>query len=262
MAGFMAAMINLPYIQIPTTLLAQADSSIGGKTAVDTEFGKNLVGAFKQPRRVYLDIATLATLPEREYISGLAETIKHGFIQDADFFNYLLENISRIKSRDQEILLEIAMNNCRIKGNVVEQDPEERGLRSILNFGHTIGHAIEKLSVDRYEKCLSTDYLSHGEAIAIGGMAAARISRLSGFLAADDLEQLEFLLTEVGLKTRIPAWMENGKIIDITLRDKKARDGKARYALPIAKGRMHDFGGKYTTFVENELVIQALNMTR
>lgn len=255
MAGFMAAIFNrgVPYIQIPTTVLAQADSSIGGKTAVDTECGKNLVGAFKQPEKVYIDVATLKTLSERDYRNGLAETIKHGIIQDAAFFRYLRENVEKILERSPESSFYIARNNCRIKGTVVERDPHEVGMRSILNYGHTAGHAIETLS--GYE-------LSHGEAVSIGMMVAGRIANQLGYFAPEDLDAQRALLTAVGLPITIPEAISDELIIESTSRDKKAKDGRARYVLPVSIGRMHEFDGAYTTHVDDDVVRSALQQTR
>ncbi len=263
-AGFIAAIFNrgVPYVQIPTTLLAQTDSSIGGKTAVDTDFGKNLIGAFNQPEKVYLDIATITTLSDRDFISGLAETIKHGVIQDIDFFRYLSENINLITARAPEFLLEIARNNCRIKGSIVEIDQHEKGLRRVLNYGHTIGHAIEKLSVDRYKRKESEVYLSHGEAVAIGMMVAGRISNSLGYFTQEELRKQEQLLSAVGLPIKIPPEISNEAIIEVTSRDKKAKNGQARYVLPVRLGRMHEFGGVYATYVPNEIVVKALQQTR
>ncbi len=264
MAGFIAAIYNrgVPYIQIPTTVLAQADSSIGGKTAVDTEFGKNLVGAFKQPEKVYLDILTLSTLTQRDYSSGLAETIKHGMIQDSVFFNYLFENIQLMNAKSPAFLLNIAKNNCRIKGTVVEIDPHEKSLRRILNYGHTAGHAIEKLSVDKFDREQSKKYLSHGAAISIGMMVAGRISNTLGYLSKEELDKQEFLLEKAGLPTTIPFGLINEDIIEVTSRDKKAKNGQARYVLPVAIGKMHDFNGTYATYVDNKVVLEALEKTR
>lgn len=254
MAGFMAAIFNrgVPYVQIPTTVLAQADSSIGGKTAVDTEYGKNLVGVFKQPVRVYIDVATLKTLTDTDYRTGLAETIKHGVIQDREFFEYLQENSGLILERPSDSSLYIAKQNCRIKGNVVEQDPHEKGVRRILNYGHTVGHAIETLSSFK---------LSHGEAVAIGMMTAGRIAREYGF-PDSDLEDQKKLLKEFGLPTVIPNGIANESIIDVTSRDKKAKDGRARYVLPIENGKMHEFDGAYATYVDDNVVMDALQQTR
>ncbi|MBS3051151.1 MAG: 3-dehydroquinate synthase [Candidatus Aenigmarchaeota archaeon] len=254
-AGFVAAVYNrgIPYVQIPTTVLAQADSSVGGKTAVDTEYGKNLIGAFKQPERVYIDVATLRTLPERQYRAGLAETIKHGVIQDADFFRYLEENMHIVLQRSPESSLHIAKNNCRIKGNVVEIDPHEKSLRRILNYGHTVGHALERLS--GYE-------LFHGEAVSIGMMVAGRISNELGYFPEEDLECQERLLTAAGLPTKIPPSMTDGSIIAASSSDKKAKDSRVRYVLPVSIGRMHDFDGEYAGYVDDKVVIEALRRTR
>jgi 3-dehydroquinate synthase len=255
MAGFMAAIFNrgVPYVQIPTTVLAQADSSIGGKTAVDTEYGKNLVGAFKQPEKVYVDVATLKTLSVRDYRTGLAETIKHGIIQDPEFFRYLQENIGTILGRSPASSLYIATNNCRIKGTVVENDPHETGLRSILNYGHTAGHAIEILS--GYE-------LSHGEAIAIGMMVAGRIANRLGYFSQEDLESQAALLTAAGLPITIPEGISDASIIEAASRDKKAKGGRARYVLPTSIGSMHEFDGAYVTYVDDDVVTAALQQTR
>ena len=264
MAGFMAAIFNMgvPYIQIPTTVLAQADSSIGGKTAVDTEYGKNLVGAFKQPERVYIDVATLTTLSNKDYASGLAETIKHGVIQDAEFFRYLSENVHLMTGRSPEFLLNMVRNNCRIKGNVVEIDPHEKGLRRILNYGHTAGHAIEKLSVDKYDRKERDGYLSHGEAVAIGMMVAGRIANALGYLSQEELAEQEKLLLAACLPTKIPSTISDEGIIEVTSRDKKAKNGQARYVLPVALGKMNDFNGVYATYVDNKVVVDALQQTR
>lgn len=264
MAGYIAATFNrgIPYIQIPTTSLAQADSSIGGKTAIDTEYGKNLVGAFKQPEKVYIDISTLTSQRRREYTSGLAETIKHGIIQDKTFFSYLSENISSIAERTPEQLLFIAQNNCKIKGAVVEIDPHEKGLRRILNYGHTAGHAIEKLSVDGYGKNNSRRYLLHGEAVAIGMMVAGRIANTLGYFSQEDLAQQEQLLLAVGLPTRIPPEIPDKVITDVATQDKKAKNGQTRWVLPSAIGQMCEFDGVYATYVDNKIVESALQQTR
>lgn len=256
MAGFIAAIFKrgVPYVQIPTTLLAQADSSIGGKTAVDTEQGKNLVGAFKQPKVVYIDVHPLSTLPVKELRNGLAETIKHGIIQDEAFFEFIKDSLEGILRRDIEVLKYLAKKNCFIKGTVVEQDPNENGLRRILNYGHTIGHALEKLS----------DYrLSHGEAVSIGMMVAGRIALALG----NDfpLARQEQLLLRAGLPTKILpsiAGFSDEDIVRATLTDKKAKDGRARYVLPVAIGRMREFGGEYAIPVKGEVVMQALKETR
>lgn len=255
MAGFMAAIFNrgVPYIQIPTTVLAQADSSIGGKTAVDTEYGKNLVGAFKQPEKVYIDVSTLNTLPDKEFKSGLAETLKHGVIQDSEFLDFLDINHMQIMKRLPDYMEYIAKKNCEIKGNVVEQDPHEKGIRRILNYGHTVGHAIEKLSGYK---------LTHGEAVAIGMMVAGRIASYIGGLDPAYVEMQERALDNMDLPTKIPKEISDEEIIELTSMDKKAKDGKARYVLPSKLGEMNNFHGTYATYVHNDIVSAALKATR
>lgn len=264
MAGFIAAIFNrgIDYIQIPTTVVAQADSSIGGKTAINTKYGKNLVGAFKQPKKVYLDIATIKTLSKKDYASGLAETIKHAVIADSEFFRYLSENSELMKKRGAEFLLNIARNNCRIKGSIVEVDPFENGLRRILNYGHTIGHAIEKISVNIYEKKQSKDYLSHGEAIAIGMMVEGRISNALGYFSKEELLKQEKLLLDADLPIKIPSKIASKEIIELTTRDKKAKNKQARYAIPVKLGKMHNFNGDYVTSVDLKIIEDALEKTR
>lgn len=263
-AGFMAAIFNrgIPYVQIPTTVLAQADSSIGGKTAVDTEYGKNLVGRIEQPKRVYIDVATLQTLPDREYRSGLAEIVKHGIILDRNFFYDLQRYRRMITVKDAAIAIWIAWMNCGIKGDVVEKDPDEKGLRKILNYGHTAGHAVETLSVDRFESGKSTDYLLHGEAVSIGMMVAGRIAVALDYFAEAALNEQEEALRAFGLPVTIPDNIPDEKIIELLSRDKKAREGKAQFVLPVSMGQMHEFGGNYATPVDTKVVLEALQHTR
>ncbi len=255
LAGFVAAtyLRGIPYIQIPTTILSQADSSIGGKTGVDTEYGKNLVGSFKQPSRVYVDINTLRTLPEMEVKNGLVETVKHGVIQDKDFFAYVEENAQKALELDHNVLMHIAKTNCRIKGTVVEKDPHEKGLRRILNYGHTAGHAIEKLS----------DYgLAHGACVSMGMMVAGRIANALGFFSEDDLTRQETLFSRLNFPVKIPENITDENIIAVTSNDKKAKGGKARYCLPKRIGEMNDYSGVYADFIDNQFVTEALRRTR
>jgi 3-dehydroquinate synthase len=245
---------GVPYVQIPTTTLSQADSAVGGKTGVDLPAGKNLVGAFKQPLRVYMDVATLDTLDDRNYRAGLVEVIKHGIIQDTNFFDYLEQNMDRILAKDKEVLIYLAKQNSRIKGTVVEKDPNEKGLRRILNYGHTAGHAIETLS----------DYeLLHGEAIAMGINVAGTIAYLSetGF-GPEDLGRQNRLLERLGLQIRIPQHITNKQIIEKTASDKKAASGKVRYCLPSGIGDMMEFDGVYSMPIEANLVVKAIDMCR
>ena len=229
LAGFVAATflrgINL--IQIPTTLLAQVDSSVGGKTAVNHALGKNLIGAFHQPRAVFIDLKFLATLPEREIKSGLGEVVKYGVISDAEFFAYLEDNAEKILQRDAETLAHVVKRSCELKAEVVSKDERESGLRRILNFGHTLAHAVEEQT--HYEK------YRHGEAVAVGMMAAALISRELGKTSAENVARLENLLRRFGMFTSC-AGLDADKLYTVTLRDKKAVGGAVNWVL------MRDFG--------------------
>ena len=178
LGGFAAAIFKrgIPYVQIPTTTVAQADSAVGGKVGVDSELSKNAYGAFKQPSRVYADVLTLTSLADRHFRAGLVESVKHALIADADYFEFFEANLDRMLAREFGVLTEIAEKNVRIKGSVVEQDPQESGRRKILNYGHTIGHAVESASGFA---------LLHGEAVAIGILAAGRIAEELGLLSPE-----------------------------------------------------------------------------
>ncbi len=228
LAGFVAAtyMRGVPLVQIPTTLLAQVDSSIGGKVAVNHGQLKNKIGAFYQPRLVISDISTLKTLPISEFISGLAEVIKYGVIGDKGFFSYLERNLGRIKSLDEEVLEEIVYRSARIKAQTVEKDEMDLGLRNILNYGHTIGHALESVSDFKLE---------HGKAVAIGMLAAAIISNQMGLLAKSELTRLKSLIAKAGLPTELPN-LEAASIIQAMKHDKKIARGKIKFILPRGLG--------------------------
>lgn len=193
LAGFVAAtyMRGVPLIQVPTTLLAQVDSSVGGKVAVNLPQGKNLVGCFYQPSLVYIDVSALKSLPEREFRSGLAEVVKYGFIGDADFLAFIEANVDRILNLNEEILEKVVIRSCSIKAHFVELDEKDRGIRAHLNYGHTIGHALEAMS--EYRKYL------HGEAVSIGMVAAARISHYLGMLQGAEVERHEGIISRLGL---------------------------------------------------------------
>jgi 3-dehydroquinate synthase len=226
LAGFVAAtyLRGIAFVQVPTTLLAQVDSSVGGKVGVNLKAGKNLVGAFYQPRVVLCDLKTLATLPERQFRSGLAEVIKYGIIYDSAFFERLERDLKRILKRDPETLAEIVARCCEIKSDVVRQDETENGLRAILNFGHTIGHAIEAIS--GYGKYL------HGEAIAIGQMAAARLSAKVLGLPEDDVKRIESLFREAGLPTaRKWSAAQQTRLLSAMQLDKKVSCGEIKFVL-------------------------------
>ena len=224
LAGFVAAtfMRGINLIQIPTTLLAQVDSSVGGKTAVNHALGKNLIGAFHQPRAVFIDLNFLKTLPDREIKSGLGEVIKYGVISDAEFFTYLEDNAEKILSRDLKTLAHVVKRCCEIKAQVVSSDERESGLRRILNFGHTAAHAIEEQT--HYKK------YRHGEAVAVGMIAAARISLELGKTTAANVERLERLIKKFGMMTTC-AGLDADKLYNVTLRDKKTVGGKVNWVL-------------------------------
>ncbi len=230
LAGFTAATIlrGVGYIQIPTSLLAQVDSSVGGKVAVDHPLGKNLIGAFHQPKGVYICVNTLRTLPEREYRNGLAEVIKYGAILDRSLFATLEDKPGQILARDVHTLQAIVRRCCELKRDVVERDERESGLRRILNFGHTIGHAVEQYSHYR---------LRHGEAIAIGMAVEADISCRCGLLGRADYERLTSLIASFGLPVSIPRGYHPSDILALATHDKKVSQGKVRYTLLKRIGR-------------------------
>jgi 3-dehydroquinate synthase len=225
LAGFAAAtwLRGIDVIQVPTTLLAMVDSSIGGKTGVNTPVGKNLVGAFHQPRAVVADAATLATLPKRDVRSGMAEVIKYGVIADAGLFAYLERHVADCLSLEQEAISRVIADSVACKARVVSEDEREGGLRAILNFGHTAGHAIEKAA--GYRK------LRHGEAVSIGMVAAARIGRKMGITPEQAARRIENLLVRAGLPVRIPKGLDPTGLVASTAYDKKAVDGRARWVL-------------------------------
>lgn len=218
LAGFAAAtyLRGIPFVQVPTTLLAQVDSSVGGKTAIDHPRGKNLIGAFYQPALVLIDIQTLNTLADREFHAGLAEVVKYGVSLDPDFFEFLEENSSRILKKEREALERMILHCCRIKADVVEQDEKENGIRAVLNYGHTLGHALETLS--------GYNQMVHGEAVAIGMALAARVSEKRGFCTASERKKITDLLATFGLSI-IPPPVEREKLLTAVMTDKKSRAG-------------------------------------
>ncbi len=234
LGGFVAAcyMRGIAYVQVPTTLLSMADSSVGGKTGIDHARGKNLIGAFHQPRLVFVDTATLKTLPTVEFRSGMAEVIKHGVIRDADFFAFLEQSVEPIMRCEQSVMERLVARNCEIKAAVVSADEREAGLRAILNFGHTAAHAIETLT--GYEG------YRHGEAVSIGMMVAGVVAReLCGFSVTDS-RRLAELLSEVDLPTTVPDHpaLDTQAIVSAMYGDKKAERGALRYVLPSKIGQV------------------------
>ncbi len=229
-AGFAASVYQrgVNYIQLPTTLLSQVDSSVGGKTGVNHPRGKNMIGAFYQPQCVIADIATLDTLPDRELSAGLAEVIKYGLIRDADFFAWLETHIAGLVARDPALLAEAVLVSCRTKARVVEFDERESGLRAILNLGHTFGHAIETLM--GYGNWL------HGEAVAAGMVMAIDLSIREGLIDEAVRERSVALLEQAGLPTAPPAAIGVDQYLDVMAVDKKAIDGAIRLVLLRALG--------------------------
>jgi 3-dehydroquinate synthase len=223
-AGFVASifMRSVPYIQIPTTLVAQVDSSIGGKTGIDLPQGKNLLGTFYQPRAVFANLSFLETLPEKEFNNGLAEIIKYGIIDDEKMFRTLETNMEAIKSKDPKLMLGLVESCCQIKKSIVEIDEKEQGLRRILNFGHTLGHALETIS----------EYtITHGEGVALGMIAAARISEKMKYLENNETRRIETLIREAGLPVKIPSSLESDKIIARLKMDKKKKGDIIHFVL-------------------------------
>ncbi|MFA5087451.1 MAG: 3-dehydroquinate synthase [Candidatus Omnitrophota bacterium] len=232
LAGFVAAVYKrgIPYIQVPTTLLAQIDSSIGGKVAIDLDIGKNLAGAFYQPRLVWSDVSVLSTLDSRQLINGLAEAVKYGLIEDKKLFDYIAQNHHKLRKGDSRALEYIVSRCSQIKARVVEIDEKEtKGYRTILNFGHTVGHAIE--TANRYHDC------HHGEAVALGMRAAFDISVSMGLLDPQRVLYLNDVLTKLGLPERMKK-MRLTDVLKAMAHDKKFREKKNRFVLLKGVGRV------------------------
>ena len=223
MTGFIAAtyLRGVDFIQIPTTLLAQSDSSIGGKTGVDFDGYKNMVGAFKMPRLVYMNISTLQTLDDRQFCSGFAEVMKYGLIKDEAFYLWLLDHIYEIRDKDPKVLTEMVYRSCMVKKQVVEKDPTEKGDRALLNFGHTIGHAIEKA------KNFS---LLHGECVALGAVAAAYISYKRKLLSMEEYYEIRDMFVPFGLPISVEG-IDPRQVTALTKSDKKKEGDKIKFVL-------------------------------
>jgi len=246
LAGFVAAtyMRGIPFIQVPTTLLAQVDSSVGGKVAVNHPRGKNIIGAFYQPKMVYADINTLRTLAEREFRAGMAEVIKYGIIRDREFFGFLRENHCAVKELRTPETVRVVETSCLIKAWAVEQDETEQGLRAILNYGHTFGHAYESLT--GYRKYV------HGEAVAIGMVTAADTAVRLGMMSAGDREAVRDVLHLYGLPVAVED-LNPEDIIASMYHDKKVNDGRVTYVLPEEIGRVRIVSG-----ISDEIIRQVL----
>ncbi|HEX9742464.1 MAG TPA: 3-dehydroquinate synthase [Nitrospiraceae bacterium] len=231
LTGFAASiyMRGIPFVQVPTTLVAQVDSSVGGKTGVNHPLGKNLIGTFSQPRLVLVDPDTLRTLPPREWVAGLAEVIKYGVIADAEFFTYLEQQMDRLLKLESEPVSRVIARSCEIKASIVEQDERESDLRRILNYGHTIGHALESLG--GYRK------LIHGEAIAIGMVQEADLARHLGLCATDVVDRQRALVRRAGLPDAMPK-TTFGKLWTAMQHDKKVAQGRIYCVLPERIGRV------------------------
>jgi len=246
LTGFLAAsfMRGVPFVQVPTTLLAQVDSSVGGKTGVDIPEGKNLVGAFYQPRAVYIDSAVLQTLPAAEMLNGLAEVIKYGVIYDLDFFEFLESKRREILALNLPVIEEVIESCCAIKAAVVEQDEKEADLRRILNFGHTIGHAVEADS--NYK-------LAHGMAVAIGMAAACRLAVAKGIFSQEQADRVIRLISDFGLPVKVPEEAKTERLRAYLQTDKKTIGGRTFFVLPTKIGTV-----QITDDVDEELISQVL----
>ena len=249
MTGFAAAtwLRGVNFVQVPTSLLAMVDASVGGKTGVNHPKGKNLIGAFYQPKLVLIDPNVLKTLPVREFSAGMAEVIKYGIIWDKDLFDKLsaADNLSSLETLEPQLLETIIARSCQAKADVVSQDEKESGLRAILNYGHTIGHAVESLT--NYEQ------LVHGEAVGIGMVAAGKIALEMGLWDKETAQQQDELITKTGLPTVIPSQISIKDILETVKSDKKVKAGKVRFILPTEIGKVI-----ITDQVTPEIITQAL----
>ncbi len=250
-AGFVAAtyLRGVPYIQAPTTLLAMIDSSIGGKTGVDVPAGKNLLGAFHQPRLVVADLDLLGTLPAPQLAAGIAEAVKHGAIADADYFAFLEREHDAVTTKQPDALERLVRRSVEIKAGVVAADERETGRRAILNFGHTVAHAVE---------ATAKFAVLHGEAVAIGMAYEARLAERLGIAAAGTADRIRRLLERYGLPLELPESATPDQLLATMQLDKKARAGTVRFALPEVVGRMHADGSGWTVAAPERVVREVL----
>ncbi len=251
-AGFAAAVFKrgVPVLQIPTTTVAQADSAVGGKTGVDSERSKNAFGAFWHPSAVYIDVATLTTLDDRQFRAGLVESVKHALIADSRYFDFLEDNLDVVLERKSDMLEAVAYFNCKIKGDVVETDPNEQNKRRILNYGHTIGHAVEAAS--GFE-------LLHGEAVAIGIIAAGLIEIELELAQPDRIDRIRRIFEKLGVPVKLPRNLAEKDLIDLIKHDKKAIKKWPRFVLISDIGQVYCKNGQYAVEVAPELVEKILN---
>ena len=252
LAGFLAGTFarGVPFVNYATTLLAAADASVGGKTAVDTPLATNLIGLFYQPKKVYIDVNAWKTLPKRQMVSGLAETIKHACIAHPGFFEYLEKEISQVLACEPQVCAHVAEENCRVKYEVVMKDERESGLREILNLGHTVGRAIE--TVSGYE-------LLHGEAVSIGLAAELALAQKMGCVTGEERQRVLTLLERAGLPVKILAEIDREELVQKLYTDKKVRDGKLRFVVQRGIGNVAEFApGMFSVPVEEQVVREIL----
>lgn len=250
LAGFVAAtyLRGIPVVQVPTTLLAMLDASVGGKVGVDSPDGKNLIGAFHPPAAVIADPAVLASLPARDYLGGMPEGVKHGMMQDADYFEWIAAHASALRARDPAAVEPLVRRSVEIKAAVVGADERETGMRAILNAGHTVAHALERVS--RFS-------LPHGEAVALGLIAEAALAEQLG-IANDVRMRVTAILSALGLPTRAATRLDAATVIAAMDTDKKNRGGEIHFALPGAIGQTHHADGRWTVPVASPQIAEAL----
>jgi 3-dehydroquinate synthase len=251
LAGFVAATFlrGIPYVQVPTTLLAMVDASVGGKVGVDTDLGKNLVGAFYPPAMVLADPLTLMSLPEREYRGGIAEALKHGLIADAGYLEWIVAQGRELRARQPSAISHLVARSVEIKAGIVARDEHECGERAILNAGHTVAHALEQVSA--YQ-------LAHGDCVAIGLVVECHIAETLGFAKEGLAQQIGRVLERFGLPVRIPAFLEPASLIEPMAHDKKNRSGRLHFSLVSSPGQPYREGGGWTTAVAPQTVLAAL----
>lgn len=251
LAGFLAATFNrgVPLVHVPTTLLAMVDSSIGGKTGVNTPHGKNLIGSMLQPEAVFVDLDFIETLPEAEFLNGLAEIIKIAIVSDENLFSFIGENRDKILRREKEILLPVIKRSIELKKNVVEKDEEESGLRQTLNFGHTIGHALEAESGFK-EK--------HGNCVSMGMVVEAKIATLLNHLSVEEEKRIVSTLDSVGLPIKIKKDIEVGKLMGFMMLDKKSRNQKPRFVILDKIGKVKDENNDFSFEVDDSIIKKSI----
>ncbi|MFI5234130.1 MAG: 3-dehydroquinate synthase [Gemmatimonadales bacterium] len=251
LTGFVAAtyLRGIPFVQVPTTLLAMVDAAVGGKVGVDTDRGKNLVGAFHPPVLVLADPRALTSLPERDYLGGMAEALKHGLIADAEYFEWIVAHATELRQRNLATLEHLIRRSVEIKAAVVAADERESGRRAVLNAGHTVAHALEQLS---------TYSISHGEAVALGLLAECQMAETIGVARSGLTASLRSALTALGLPVRAATALPLDQVITAMRTDKKNRSGETRFALAAELGRPHRAGEFWTTPIERKVVERGL----